>query len=141
MSDHTAYLRKYKKKKLEEKRPIPYEDGDLDREGFIKVHENGTKVTFKLQEGTYKEKGYNGVYPIALVKFIYSIYDNIESPDRETNEIKLHLEEALLWDVKRSVRREETGVWGYGNKTPESIISPKKTENEIKEREPEKNLQ
>ena len=123
MADFTEYIR-----------PIKYIDGFLDKEEFIEVHDDSTKVTFKLQRGTIEKNGHNGVHPIEFVKFALDLYKSFKNVDREIALIKTSLEQALLWDLSRSVNKEESFHFGYGDKN----LKESKESSEIKIDPPQK---
>ncbi len=93
--------------------PIPWEDGEFEK--FINISEDGTTVSFKLQKGTFKQNGWNGCYPIQIVRFAHQLYKNSDVKDRETSQITTNLEDALLHDIARSVRRSQEKTHGHGN--------------------------
>lgn len=123
--EFTRYIHEYKTKKrtyedqkeknIKKKTPIPWEDDPLDKEGFIGVSCYGTKVAFKLQEGSYNDNGYSGIYPVVLIQFAHQIYKSFEVKDGETSEIITDLENALLYDLARTTRRDIEGTHGSGN--------------------------
>ncbi len=54
--------------------PIPWKDGSFDRNGFVKISDGGSTVSFKLQKGTYHENGFNGCYPVQIISFVYQLF-------------------------------------------------------------------
>ena len=97
--------------------PIPWEDGKWEPNGFVTIGDTGKSVTFQLQKGTYAKDGYNGVYPVAMLQFALGIYQSFETKDRETALLITKLQEALLWDLQRSVNRSQQGSWGHGTES------------------------
>lgn len=103
-------------KETTKKRPraIPFVDGKFG--DFLVISDQGKKLTVEFQEGSFLEHGYNGCYPINVIRFIKCMYEeyNKKQPSRETSMILTKLEEALLWDVMRSKKRSVTGLHGTG---------------------------
>jgi hypothetical protein len=93
--------------KSEKPRAIPFEDGKYDPDGFVKISEEGKKITFEIQAGNYNDHGFNGCYPVQIISFVRSLYEvySKEHPSRENAMILTKLDEALLWDVKRTNKR------------------------------------
>lgn len=54
--------------------PIPWKDGNFDKNGFVKISDEGSTVSFKLQKGTYHTDGFNGCYPVQIISFVYQLY-------------------------------------------------------------------
>lgn len=98
------------------KRSLPWSDGNWDEDNFVKIENNGKRVIFELQEGNFNEDGYNGCYPIQLVRFSYQLYQHLQKTkgDRETSQIVTNLEDALLHDTIRSIKRSENNTQGTG---------------------------
>lgn len=66
--------REYKDEDVYNLAPIPWKDGNFDRNGFVKISDGGSKVSFKLQKGTYHENGFNGCYPVQIISFVYQLF-------------------------------------------------------------------
>jgi len=100
------------------RRPIPFEDGPWNKEGTIKVMNNGKGVYFSLQEGNYKTHGHNGCYVIEAIQFFRCIYANYKDKggDRETAMIYTDLKNATLHDVERTARLIQENTWGEEKK-------------------------
>ncbi len=116
-TDHAKYLRSTKAKKVkyegtEPAPPLPWADGKWAK--HVTIGNGQTTVTFKLQQGSFTKNGYNGCYPVQLVRFALQLYKSYEKRDRETSMIITDLENAVLHDCARSVRLEEENTHGTG---------------------------
>jgi hypothetical protein len=95
-------------------RAIPWESGNWDNDGFVKISDDGNSVTFKLQTGNFNDNGYNGCYPIMGISFFKCLYESYQNRDRETNMIITDLERVISDDIIRSVKRSKAGTHGTG---------------------------
>lgn len=87
-------------------------DNEFDGAAFIQVE--GCSLSFQLQDGPVKEVGENGCQVTALIEaahFIISRF-NEKFPCRENAITLTKLDEALMWQSKRTKDREKRSVEG-----------------------------
>lgn len=83
--------------------PIPWisPNGAWDVDGFARISQDGTSITFRL--GNDEQKGCN---PAEIISFAYHYYRflSTKKPSRELSLIITKLEEALLHEINRNVK-------------------------------------
>ena len=112
---------------LREKHPERFtETGAMDHKwfeetirptSFVYVRHDKNSLSFTLQNGPIKEVGINGCQVsdvIAVAKHIITEL-NTKYPCRENAITITKLDEALLWQHKRTLDREDRGVEGTSN--------------------------
>jgi hypothetical protein len=80
------------------------------------VDENDlSQIQIKLQDGTIKEKGVNGLQIDDAILLLAEIVKSFNErfPCRENSMVITKLEEAQLWCEKRKMNRIQRGVEGY----------------------------
>ena len=95
------------------------EDVDrMMRENFIHVDHTENTILFKIQNGPIKEVGVNGCQADALIGVYHRILRELNDkfPCRENAMTLTKLEEALMWQKKRTQNREKRGVEGTSQK-------------------------
>ena len=77
-----------------------------------------SNLDIKFQEGTIKENGENGVQFTALIEIALEILKKLNNnfPCRENAITITKIEEALMWQERRTKEREKRGVEGYSKK-------------------------
>ena len=82
----------------------------------------GQSVTFPIQEGPIAEAGENGCDATDLIRFTIGLYRSFNSavPCRENSITITKLEEALMWQEKRTQVRVKRGVEGTNKPVPVS---------------------
>lgn len=82
------------------------------------VKEEGSTVSFTIQDGPIKEVGVNGVQIDAVIEWAKKKIEgfNAAFPCRENAVAITKLDEALLWLLKRKLDREARGVEGLNQK-------------------------
>ena len=77
-----------------------------------------TEITFKIQNGPIKEVGVNGCQIEELGKVWLEILQhfNKDFPCRENSITITKIQEALMWQEKRTQDRVKRGVEGYNKK-------------------------
>jgi len=93
---------------------IYYLGRDLrDLRSYIRV-ENDT-LSFKIQDGPVKEAGLNGCQVTDIIEVAKMIIEglNKDFPCRENAVTIMKLEEALMWQGKRTADRERRNVEGH----------------------------
>ena len=95
---------------------LPFALGRWDDNGFIQLAlQDGREfVGVEFQVGSFRESGYNGCYGIQVIRFVHQWLLQSKTRDRELAQIITNLEDALLDDMARSVRRNLERVWGTG---------------------------
>ena len=90
--------------------------GNIDDDGSQKYHgvSEGNKLHFKIQEGTIKEVGYNGLQATDLLFFTKELFKSLNKdfPCRENALTITKIEEAIHWQDARTKDREGRGVEG-----------------------------
>jgi hypothetical protein len=78
------------------------------------IVEDGSKVTFTIQDGPIKEVGVNGVQIDEVVRWAKNKIAgfNAAYPCRENSLVITKLDEALLWLYERKRERDARGVEG-----------------------------
>lgn len=78
------------------------------------IKEEGSKVTFQIQDGPIKEVGVNGCQVDDVISWVRDRIEGFNKlfPCRENALVITKLDEALLWLLKRKMDREERGVEG-----------------------------
>jgi len=84
-----------------------------DFEKYFNIVEN--EIRIKLQSGTIKENGVNGVQVVDLLEYIRNIYIEFDTafPCIENAFTINTIQEAIHWQTKRTADREKRGVEGY----------------------------
>jgi hypothetical protein len=82
---------------------------------FIYAHHGKNSLWFTMQKGPIKEVGKNGVQWTTLIEAGLHILKGLNSrfPCRENTLTITKLEEALMWQERRTKDRESRGVEGY----------------------------
>ena len=82
---------------------------------YIKVNHNTNTVSFTIQNGPIKENGKNGCQLIDMVATAKNMLEklNTKFPCRENAMTITKLDEALMWQEKRTKDREDRNVEGY----------------------------
>lgn len=83
-------------------------------ENFIEVNDEHNAITFKIQNGPIKEMGKNGCQVTDVIAVAKHILEqlNAKFPCRENAVTITKLDEALMWQAKRTSDREKRGVEG-----------------------------
>lgn len=109
---------------LREKFPDKFEPGgqmdwkwfesEIRPNNFIYVRHDKNSLSFTLQNGPIKENGKNGCQVTALIAAARTIIGKLNEnfPCRENAITLTKLDEALLWQAKRTANREKRGVEG-----------------------------
>lgn len=81
---------------------------------FITVDGQSNSIAFTIQDGTVAESGVNGCQVIDMVVVAREILSKFNEavPSRETSMIITKLDEAIMWDKKRTEDRELRKVEG-----------------------------
>ena len=81
---------------------------------FIYVRNDKNSLSFTLQNGPVKENGVNGCQIIDIVAAAKLLIEehNKKFPSRENAMVITKLDEAILWDMKRTKDREARNVEG-----------------------------
>lgn len=89
---------------------IKYQFGE-----YVKIDPESGTITFKIQDGPIKEFGINGCQIDEIGKVWLTIikYFNKKFPCYENMMSMRKIEEALMWQGKRTENRTKRGVEGY----------------------------
>ena len=85
---------------------------------FIYVRHDKNSVSFTIQNGPIKEAGVNGCQVVDMIAVAKHIIEqlNAKYPCRENAVTITKLDEALMWQEKRTKDREKRGVEGTSQK-------------------------
>lgn len=81
---------------------------------FVYVRHDVNSISFTIQNGAIKENGINGCQVDTMIEAAKLIIEKLNEkfPCRENSLAITHLDEALLWLMKRKMNREARGVEG-----------------------------
>ena len=81
---------------------------------FIEINHQCNAITFKIQNGPIKEMGVNGCQVTDMIVVAQHIIEGLDKyyPCRENAMTITKLDEALMWQIKRTKDREDRGVEG-----------------------------
>lgn len=81
---------------------------------YIYVRHDVNSISFTIQNGPIKEVGINGCQVTDMIAVAKHIFEELNKkfPCRENAMTITHLDEALLWQIKRTMDREARGVEG-----------------------------
>lgn len=88
---------------------------EISEDAFIVVNHLDNEIKFTIQQGPIKESGKNGCQVsdmLAVAKRIFEVL-NAKFPCRENAMTITKLDEALMWQDKRTKDREARGVEGH----------------------------
>ena len=87
---------------------------DIRPNNFIYVRHDKNSLSFTLQDGPIKEAGKNGCQVVDIIAAAKIIIEglNAKFPCRENSMTITKLDEALMWQEKRTKDREARGVEG-----------------------------
>lgn len=87
---------------------------DVRPYNFIYVRHDVSSVSFTLQNGPIKENGVNGCQVTDMIEVAKMIIEGLNDkfPCRENAMTITKLDEALMWQTKRTTDRENRGVEG-----------------------------
>lgn len=83
-------------------------------DSFIEVNDESNAITFKIQNGPIKEAGKNGCQVTDMIAVARHILEQLNKkfPCRENAVTLTKLDEALMWQAKRTADRESRSVEG-----------------------------
>ena len=84
---------------------------------FIYVRDDVNSLSFTIQNGPIKENGVNGCQVTTIIEAAKIILENLNKqfPCRENSMTITKLDEALMWQDKRTKDREKRNVEGTSN--------------------------
>lgn len=87
----------------------------ISQEKHIIVDHIQNVVAFRIQNGPIKEVGKNGCQVTDVIAVAKRILEELNKkfPCRENAMTITHLDEALLWQIKRTMDRQNRGVEGH----------------------------
>lgn len=87
---------------------------DIRPHNFIYVRHDVNSLSFTIQNGPIKEAGKNGCQVTDIIAVAKHIFEELNKkfPCRENAMTITHLDEALLWQMKRTMDREARNVEG-----------------------------
>lgn len=87
---------------------------DIRPNNFIYVRHDVNSVSFTIQNGPIKEAGKNGCQVVDMLALTKHIFEqlNAKFPCRENAMTITHLDEAIMWQEKRTKDREKRQVEG-----------------------------
>ena len=91
---------------------------EIPNDAFIVVNHLDNEIKFTIQDGPIKEFGKNGCQVADVLAVAKRIFEelNTKFPCRENAMTITKLDEALMWQEKRTKDRENRGVEGYAKK-------------------------
>lgn len=103
--------------KFNESGSMDYEwfEKEIRPKNFIYVRHDKNSLAFTLQNGPVKENGKNGCQVVDVIAVAKHIIERLNDnfPCRENAMTITKLDEALMWQSKRTSDREERGVEGH----------------------------
>lgn len=91
---------------------------DIRPNKFIYVRNDVNSLSFTIQNGPIKENGKNGCQVVDVIAVAKHIIEklNKEFPCRENSMTITKLDEALMWQEKRTKDRQDRNVEGFNKK-------------------------
>lgn len=89
-------------------------ESEIRPHNFIYVRHDVNSISFTIQNGPIKEAGKNGCQVTDMLALTKHIFEQLNSkfPCRENAMTITHLDEALMWQEKRTKDREKRQVEG-----------------------------
>lgn len=93
---------------------ISHENGTPNPRHYINADHESGRLSFKLQHGPIKESGVNGCQLTDMIEVAKMMLEKLNKkfPCRENALTITKLDEALMWQKKRTEDRERRGVEG-----------------------------
>lgn len=89
-------------------------ESEIRPHNFIYVRHDVNSISFTIQNGPIKENGKNGCQVADIIAVAKHMIEKLNEkfPCRENAMTITHLDEALLWQLKRTMDRKNRGVEG-----------------------------